>query len=185
MPDVNYFEDTSFLRDIKRCYVIKQMQSKAIKKVTFEYDSITNMIFMDIIQDNDVHMQHEYKIKKRERNILNKKRQHSPETYKSNKRLEMEDNNEDVIQDDIKSKDFIQHDQFESNKRMNQNDTVPEVIQDGNDLIQHNYDILYTPVEAIQDNKNNSDKIPHREPLNYINDEYCQDVHVVILHVIM
>ena len=128
MPDINYFDDSTFLRDIKRCFVVREMQAKSIKEIIFKYDIEKNTFYMDIMQ-NTQHMQYEYKVKKYVKTNA-KKRMHSPEIYKSNKKIELEDGD---IQHNIPKDNDIQS--YDAENKMQDRYVEKSVKEELQDLI--------------------------------------------------
>lgn len=104
MANINYFEDYTFLRDIKRCFVIREMQARNIEEITFKYDIENNTFYMNITQ-NAQYMEYEYKVKKYMK--YTRKRRHSPETYESNKKIELQDTSEKQDEDDKEINKFL------------------------------------------------------------------------------
>lgn len=69
----NYINNDSFLKNIKRMFITKQMELYNIKQFTINFDNETKTFNFKIIKDDKNDYEHQYKIKRRKERVKENK----------------------------------------------------------------------------------------------------------------
>lgn len=171
----NCIDDKIFMRDIKRSFVIKQMQIRNIKKITLEFNPIDSTMSIKIMQEHSIDGHYQYKIRRHKKNTTKiKKRSHSPEEFTTHKKLDTKSDQINIEENkENKLVEIEQNPKLDYINEQNTQDKTKELILNQGNNERPKCEEQYNVGEYASSEMDNN---------SFIEDDYCQELYGIIKH---